>query len=162
MKTIALLFSTVLLATGVTPFAVLAQAEAVILTIDGAIEGGVPRDFTRSELEAIGSSQIVTATPWHDGSPVFEGVPMDMLLAHVGAQGTEADVLALNNYRTTIPLSDFSAYPVLLALKQDGEFMSVRNKGPLFIIYPFDDFEALRTDLYHARSAWQVRSITIK
>ncbi len=162
MKTIALLISTALLATSALPPAVLAQSDAVILTIDGAIEGGVARDFTRSELEAIGSGQTVTGTPWHDGSPVFEGVPMDMLLAHVGAEGTQADVLALNNYRTTIPLSDFSAYPVLLALKQDGEYLTVRNKGPLFIIYPFDEFTELQTDLYHARSAWQVRSITIK
>ena len=87
---------------------------------------------------------------------------MEALLAHVGATGDVAEVLALNNYRTTIPLADFSEYPVLLALQQDGEYMTVRNKGPLFIIYPFDDFDELRTDLYYSRSAWQVRSITIK
>ena len=90
----------------------------------------------------------------------FEGVPMSSLLAHVGATGDMAEVLALNNYRTTIPIADFSAYPVLLALKQDGQYMTVRNKGPLFIIYPFDEFPELRADLYYSRSAWQVRSIT--
>lgn len=87
---------------------------------------------------------------------------MELLLAHVGANGEVADVVALNNYRTTIPLTDFTDYPVLLALKQDGEYMTVRHKGPLFIIYPFDEFVELQSDLYHARSAWQVRSITIK
>jgi len=162
MKNFVLQLSIVLLTTASIPSAALAQSDAVILTIDGKIDGGAPLDFTASQLEAIGSAQIATATPWHDGTPVFEGVPMETLLAHVGAEGEEADVLALNNYRTTIPLADFTAYPVLLALKQDGEYMSVRNKGPLFIIYPFDDFDELRTDLYHARSAWQVRSITIK
>lgn len=162
MKNFVLQLSIVLLATASFSPAALAQSDAVILTIDGKIAGGAPLDFTASQLEAIGSAQIATATPWHDGTPVFEGVPMALLLAHVGAEGTEADVLALNNYRTTIPLSDFTDYPVLLALKQDGEYMSIRNKGPLFVIYPFDDFDELRTDLYHARSAWQVRSITIK
>ncbi|WP_338722295.1 molybdopterin-dependent oxidoreductase [Devosia sp. XK-2] len=162
MKNIALQLSIVLLTTASIPPAALAQSDAVILTIDGQIEGGVPRDFTAAELEAIGWGQIATATPWHDGVPVFEGVPMATLLSYVGAEGEEADVLALNNYRTTIPLTDFMTYPVLLALKQDGEYMSVRNKGPLFIIYPFDDFDELRTDLYQARSAWQVRSITIR
>jgi hypothetical protein len=162
MKTFVLLISTTLLFTAAIPSVALAQSAPVILTIDGKISGGVPIDFTASELEAIGSDQIVTATPWHEGTPVFEGVPMETLLSHVGAEGEEADVLALNNYRTTIPLTDFMTYPVLLALKQDGQYMSVRNKGPLFIIYPFDDFEELRTDLYQSRSAWQVRSITIK
>jgi hypothetical protein len=161
MKKIALLFSIFLVATTAAPAWVLAQADGVILTMDGKIDGG-PIDFTAADLEAIGSGQIATTTPWHDGTPVFEGVPMDLLLAHVGAEGEVADVVALNDYRTTIPLTDFTTYPVLLALKQDGEYMSVRNKGPLFIIYPFDDFEELRTELYHARSAWQVRSITIR
>lgn len=163
MKNIATCFSAAaFVATVAIASAAFAQSDPVILTIDGNITGGVPLDFTSSELEALGSATVVTSTPWHDGKPAFEGVPMEALLAHVGATGDVAEVLALNNYRTTIPLADFSEYPVLLALQQDGEYMTVRNKGPLFIIYPFDDFDELRTDLYYSRSAWQVRSITIK
>lgn len=139
-----------------------AQSDPVILTIDGAIAGGTPVDFTRAELEAIGSATIATTTPWSDGTTTFEGVPMSALLAHIGATGETADVLALNNYRTSVPVADFSAYPVILALKKNGEYMAVRDKGPLFIIYPFDDFEELRADIYYSRSAWQVRSMTIK
>ncbi|MFN4210077.1 MAG: molybdopterin-dependent oxidoreductase [Devosia sp.] len=139
-----------------------AQSEPVILTIDGAISGGVPVDMTRTQLEALGSASVATSTPWHEGAPQFEGVPMSALLEHVGATGEVAEVLALNDYRTTIPVSDFMDYPVILALKQDGEYMSVRNKGPLFIIYPFDDFDELQADIYYSRSAWQVRRITIK
>ena len=44
----------------------------------------------------------------------------------------------------------------------DGAYMTVRNKGPLFVIYPFDAVPALQTELYYSRAAWQVRSITIK
>lgn len=163
MKNIAICFSAAAFVATVTISpAAFAQSDPVILTIDGKIAGGVPLDFTSSQLEAIGAASVVTSTPWHDGAPAFEGVPVSALLAHVGATGDVAEVLALNNYRTTIPLADFSEYPVLLALQQDGEYMTVRNKGPLFIIYPFDDFDELRTDLYYSRSAWQVRSITIK
>ena len=163
MKNIATCFSAVAFVATVTISSVaLAQSDPVILTIDGKIAGGVPLNFTSSQLEALGSASIATSTPWHDGKPAFEGVPMSALLAHVGATGDVAEVLALNNYRTTIPLVDFSDYPVLLALQQDGEYMTVRNKGPLFIIYPFDDFHELRTDLYYSRAAWQVRSITVK
>ena len=163
MNHIATCFSAAAFAATVTIASVaFAQSDPVILTIDGKIAGGVPLDFTSAQLEAIGSASVVTSTPWHEGTPTFEGVSMDALLAHVGATGDVAEVLALNNYRTTIPLEDFAEYPVLLALKQDGEYMTVRNKGPLFIIYPFDDFDELRTDLYYSRSAWQVRSITIK
>jgi hypothetical protein len=40
--------------------------------------------------------------------------------------------------------------------------MPVSDKGPFFIIYPFDSFEELKNELYYSRSAWQVRSITIE
>lgn len=159
-KTIRGLTLGILLA--VVPSLAWAQSEPIILTIDGAIAGGVPVELTRTQLEAIGAASITTATPWHEGTPQFEGVPMSALLEHVGATGEMADVVALNDYRTSIPVSDFTEYPVLLALKQDGEYMSVRDKGPMFIIYPFDDFDELRADIYYSRSAWQVRSITIK
>lgn len=139
-----------------------AQAEPIILTVDGAIAGGVPVDLTRTQLEIIGAAAVTTTTPWHEGAPQFDGVPMSALLEHVNATGEIAEVRALNDYRTSIPVSDFTQYPIILALKQDGEYMSVRDKGPLFIVYPFDDFDELRADIYYSRSAWQVRSITIK
>lgn len=138
-----------------------AQTEPVILTIDGEVAGGQPVNFTRSELIALGSSAVTTSTPWSDGTPTFEGVPMSVLLAEVGATGSVAEVLALNNYKTSIPVSDFVDYPVILALKRDGEFLSVRDKGPLFVIYPFDASSELAADIYYSRAAWQVRKITI-
>jgi hypothetical protein len=87
---------------------------------------------------------------------------MKVLLEHVGAKGETADVMALNNYQTAIPVADFTTYPVILATKMDGEPMTVRNKGPLFIMYPFDAVPELQTELYLSRAAWQVRTITIK
>jgi len=40
--------------------------------------------------------------------------------------------------------------------------MSVRDKGPLFVIYPFDSKAELKSEQYYSRAAWQVRSITIE
>jgi hypothetical protein len=140
---------------------VVAQSEPVILTIDGAIAGGQPVDFTRADLIALGSSVSTTSTPWTEGASTFEGIAMSKLLAEVGAAGSIAEVMALNNYRTSIPVSDFADYPVILAWQQDGALLTVRNKGPLFVIYPFDSSPELAEDIYYARSAWQVRSITI-
>jgi hypothetical protein len=146
----------------VVPGSAMAESEPIILTIDGAVAGGVAVDFNRTQLEALGAATVTTTTPWHEGVPHFDGVLMSALLQHVKATGGIAELHALNDYQTSIPVSDFSRYPVILALKQDGEYMSVRNKGPLFIIYPFDEFEELQNDLYYSRSIWQLRRITIK
>lgn len=68
-----------------SPVSASAESGKVILTIDGAISGGQPRDFTLEQLDALGSRTIETETPWHDGVVTFEGVPLATLMEHVGA-----------------------------------------------------------------------------
>jgi hypothetical protein len=148
----------VLVLTAIASFA----QDAVVLTIDGQINGGAPRDFSVRQLEAVGTATVETSTPWHNGKVMFEGVPLGRLMNHVGASGKTAAIFALNNYRTEIPLSDFSRYSVILAMKKDGAYMPVSDKGPLFIVYPFDTSQELKSELFYSRSAWQVRRITIE
>ena len=40
--------------------------------------------------------------------------------------------------------------------------MAVRDKGPLVIVYPFDDRPELRTALYYGRAIWQLRSLELR
>lgn len=135
--------------------------DQVILKIDGKLTGQAPISFTRSQLEQLGIATVRTSTPWHDGQQVFEGVPMAALMEAVKARGTTLDVIALNRYRTTLPIEDFKRHGTILALKRNGQYMAVRDKGPLFIIYPYDSNPALRTEQYYSRSAWQVATITV-
>ena len=144
------------------PISANASDDKVILTIDGAIAGELPRDFTLEQLEALGMKTVETKTPWHDGVVKFEGVPLAALMAHVGASGETAYVAALNNYGTEIPIADFAAHGVILASRKDGAAMPISEKGPLFVIYPFDAEPELNSELYYSRSAWQVRQITIE
>jgi hypothetical protein len=136
-----------------------------ILTISGAItqtnvEGTA--QFDRDMLEALGTVSITTKTPWHDGVVVFEGVSLDALMKRVGATGSMVTALALNDYVTTIPVEDFARYKPILALKKDGAYLSVRDLGPLFIIYPYDSDPDLQTQTFFGRSAWQVVQMTVK
>jgi hypothetical protein len=136
-----------------------------ILTISGNItntnDGQVAR-FDREMLEAVGTTKLTTQTPWYEQIVEFEGVPMKALMEAVGANGTEVTATALNDYVSTIPLADFEEYDVILALKRDGEYMPIRDKGPLFIVYPYDSDPELATDKYYSRSAWQVKELEIQ
>ena len=136
----------------------------VILTINGRIRSRNSDDaavFDRAMLEALGTERFTTATPWHEGPQSFEGVPMARLLRHVGAEGETITVTALNDYRTEIPVADFERFGTILALKRQGEYMPVRDRGPLFIVYPYDSRPELQARLYYSRSAWQVATITV-
>ena len=43
----------------------------------------------------------------------------------------------------------------------NGKPMSVREKGPLFVIYPFDEQPQLKTSTYFSRCIWQLKQIEI-
>ena len=136
-----------------------------ILVVSGKIananDGAVAR-FDMAMLESLGTIKVTTLTPWYDRASEFEGVSMRALMELVGAQGTEVMATALNDYRTTIPLSDFESYDVVLAMKRDGEFMPIRDKGPLFIVYPFDSDPALQTETYYGRAVWQLKELDVR
>jgi hypothetical protein len=149
-----------------TAFAVIvlsqpSNAGQVVLSIDGAVAGGHV-DMTLEQIEALGLEKIETTTPWHDGKVDFEGVPLQRLLEKVGAEGAALVIVALNDYRTQVPVDDAARYGVILASRKEGHTMPVSDKGPLFLIYPFDTYPELRNEVYYSRSAWQVRSITVE
>jgi len=87
---------------------------------------------------------------------------MEKLMAAVGARGKTVRAVALNDYAITIPVEDFARHGVILALKRDGQYMPIRDKGPLFVIYPYDSKPELKTQIYYARSAWQVKRLEVQ
>ncbi|HEV2565375.1 MAG TPA: molybdopterin-dependent oxidoreductase [Microvirga sp.] len=142
-----------------------APKERPILTISGKI-GVTNKDntaqFDRAMLESLGLVSIETTTPWYEGKVKFEGVSLDKLMKQVEAKGERVSVVALNDYATEIPMADFAKFNVILALKRNGEYMPIRDKGPLFIVYPYDSNPELKSQTYYARSAWQVAKIEVK
>ncbi|MFN4129142.1 MAG: molybdopterin-dependent oxidoreductase [Paracoccaceae bacterium] len=137
----------------------------IILTVSGGIantNSGDTAQFDRQMLEAMGLVDVITATPWHDGRVTFSGVPLGEVLKTVGAEGETITAIALNDYEVEIPLSDAEDTGVILALKLGGEDLSVRDKGPIFVVYPYDSSVILNSQTYFARSAWQVSRLVIR
>ncbi len=118
--------------------------------------------FDRATLEAVGMVTIETNTPWYKTPVKFEGVPLAKLMDLVGAKGSNVVAVALNDYSSEIPIEDFAKYNVILALKRDGEYMPVRDKGPLFVVYPYDANPELKSQKYYSRSVWQVAKLVVK
>jgi hypothetical protein len=140
----------------------------VLLTISGKISAtnvGNTAAFDRAMLEGLPPHQLKTSTVWTDGVKTFEGVLVRDVLARVGAAGGEGAVVkatALNDYSIDIPVADFDRYDVLLAWSMDGKRLTVRDKGPLWIVYPRDQFRELRDERYDQRWAWQLNRLEVK
>ena len=118
----------------------------VLLTVSGNIENtneDGKATFDTASLEKLGMVSFQTTSPWYNGRTTFTGIPLQKLMDFVGAKGTVVKVTALNDYTTVIPLNDFKKYNVILALKINGKYMQIRDKGPLFIVYPYDSISEL-------------------
>ena len=140
-------------------------AGPVVLTITGRVSGpnaGDHAEFDMAMLEQLPQHSFVTRTPWFAGPRKFTGPLLRDVLAACGASGTNLRAIALNDYRVDLPFEDTQRHDVLLARLLNDRPMAVRDKGPLFIIYPFDSSAELRSTVYYSRSAWQLKSIEVQ
>jgi hypothetical protein len=136
----------------------------VILSITGNIQlknAGQQADFDMAMLAALPQHSFTTNTPWYKEKKKFTGPLLRDVLDAAGARGDTIKAGALNNFKVDIAVADTRKFPMLLALLMDDQPMRVRDKGPLFIIYPFDADPALRSTHYYNRSVWQLRSIEV-
>jgi hypothetical protein len=141
-----------------------APTEPVILSITGAIavtNAGNAAQFDLPMLRALPARQLVTETPWTRGLHTFTGVPLSDLLARVRAGGKMLTAGALNDYSADLPADDGIRNGALLAYLFDGAPMQASDRGPLWIVYPFSDRVALRTETFYIRSVWNLESLTV-
>lgn len=131
-----------------------------ILEITGKITHS-PQSFDLTALKAFGDVSFKTSTPWDSGKSTFEGVPMDALMQKVGCTGEHVRAYGLDDYFVELPVSDFHQYGVLLAYKRNGSYLNVVDRGPLWIVYPFDSKLILDNNVYYGRSVWQLQRLDI-
>lgn len=135
-----------------------------ILTVRGGIavsnvDGAA--SFDMAMLVDMPSTSFVTTTIWTDGEKTFTGVPLAQILLAVQGEGTSLRATAINDYTVEIPLDSISADYPIVAYEMDGAQMSRRQKGPLWIVYPYDSDASLRSEVIYSRSIWQLDRLEI-
>lgn len=140
-------------------------AGPVILSVEGRIghtNRGASADLDRAMLEGLGLATLVTHTPWTDGPREFTGIPFARLLDHLEASGEKAVARALNDYVVAIPLADIRRKRAFVALDMDGKALSIRDKGPIWVVFPWDENPALDDQATKHQSIWQLRTLSIE
>ncbi|ABR86295.1 MULTISPECIES: molybdopterin-dependent oxidoreductase [Pseudomonas aeruginosa group] len=124
--------------------------------------GKPPLRLTLADLEALPGETLEAQLPG-EANAKWQGVRLSLLLEHLRlAPPKRLRVLALNDYSSIIPYSDLETYQPILAYRRNGAYMTIRERGPLFIIYPMARYPELRNQVYYNRTVWQVSSITLE
>lgn len=137
----------------------------VLLTLSGQISqtnGEAMLRLDAAQFAALPQHAFTTSTIWTKGTPTFKGVLLKDLVAAVGATGTTISLTALDDYQITIPMADLRDDGPLLAYLMDGKTLSLRDKGPVWLVYPFDAKADYRTEQTYSRSVWQLDRIAFK
>ena len=130
------------------------------IALQGAISA---REISAADFAAIGQTTIETKVLTLGDQPhKVTGVLARDLLNYVGSIGNKISVVALDGYTMEIPMEDIQQYDVVIATEIDGKALTVRDKGPAWIIYPVSQHKELDDTVYEARSVWQAKSITIE
>lgn len=144
---------------------VMAEEDAMpLLTVSGDIAHATDDAVLSLDLEALRAlpeTTFETSTIWTDGVHSFTGVSLADLMADLGVQDGMLIATAINDYSVEIPVSDAVEGGPIVAYLMDGEEMTVRDKGPLWVIYPYDSDADYRTEVIYSRSIWQLDRLEI-
>lgn len=135
-----------------------AMAEELVLTVS---HNGEKTSFAVSELEEIGIEEFETTTIWTEGVQTFTGVSLAAFLNEFGVTEGTIKATAINDYAVEIPVEDAVEGGPIIAYRRNGETMSVRDKGPLWIVYPYDADPAYQTEVIYSRSIWQLDRVEL-
>ncbi|WP_224826676.1 molybdopterin-dependent oxidoreductase [Cognatishimia sp. MH4019] len=117
--------------------------------------------FSLADLDTMEQVVFSTTTIWTDGKVTFSGVPLKAVLDGVDASGTTVEMVALNDYKVAMPLSEVKDTAPIIATRMDGETMSVRDKGPYWIVFPYDQDTSYQTETIYAFSIWQLNRLKV-
>ncbi|WP_299178568.1 hypothetical protein [uncultured Neptuniibacter sp.] len=136
----------------------------VILTVTGKIlhgNYGNSARFNLEQLQSLKSQTLKLQTRWSDRIHEYHGPLLSAVLEHVGATGNTLRLTALNDYTIDIERAYIEKYQPILAWRDDNQIMSVRNKGPLWLILPLDKYPELNTEENTGKMIWQLTHIEI-
>lgn len=138
-----------------------AQAGLDLLLLDGDVNSGTPVGLTDADLLALPQKEFETRTQWTNGLRRFSGPLLVDLLHRYSAGPGELQLTATNAYSVTVSRDLVTAQGPIIANRIDGEPFSLREKGPLWLVYNYDQGPAFRTEVVFAASVWQLRQITV-
>ncbi|MBR2655613.1 MAG: oxidoreductase [Loktanella sp.] len=141
-------------------FATVALAEDAILTVNSDADGRSV-SFTYEELLALPQTEFRTGTIWTSDVDSYAGPTLAAVLDAAEVSHGDLRIYAINDYNVEFPADKISTDAPVLAVQVNGKPFSIREKGPIWLLFPFDDDDSYRTEDHFALSVWQLQQIDV-
>jgi hypothetical protein len=131
-----------------------------VLALSGGTIGESRLNADVQLLESIGTVSYSVNDPYENRPVEYEGVLLESLFDQFGgAAATGVTITAIDDYQQVISRVDAEKWPIILALKADGEYAKRNHRGPSMIIYPYDQYSELEPTKYDPQWVWQIAGI---
>ena len=122
-------------------------------------------ELTASDLDNLTQHTITTHSPYYKGEVEFSGPKLVDVLSSVADTAVEDNARislhALNNYFVRTTIGDLKGVDALLATRKHGERLSIRERGPFWIILPLSDRQELDSEQFHRLMVWQLHKVGV-
>lgn len=99
--------------------------------------------YSPADLEQLDTYRMRTRTPWRDDPAEFDGVLLsDLLALHGLSDQSQIQIIAENDFVSSMPKSLWETVSVLIATRADGRALSRRERGPILFVIHEDEFAA--------------------
>ena len=107
-------------------------------------------------LDSLPQTTFSTTTIWTRGSVSFSGPSLMSVLDWVEAEPGRITASAANEYSITLSPDTVDQQFPILATRKNGQPFSLRDSGPIWLVYPYDSDEKYSNDLIYSQSVWQL------
>ncbi len=97
--------------------------------------------LNRKTIESIAPTMSFNAhCNWYRGDPRFSGIPFAKLMDYCQSYGRSVLMTGLDDYQGQAPIATLVKYGAILATRVNGHIMTVEEKGPYEVVFPFDSW----------------------
>jgi len=133
---------------------------SVLLTVEDP-SSGIERGPTDADLLALPQRSFETSTLWTAVPHEFSGPTLKSVLESVGVSDGSISLHAYDNYSVSFPVHLITDDTPIIANRMDGAPFSIRAKGPLWVVFPFDQDAAYQSEYINSLSVWQLYKIRL-
>jgi len=141
------------------PFYLFAS-ERTLLEINASSEG-INKKYTLEALLTLPQYDVQTKLPWTQEAHIYSGPYLKDVLQSAKVEGGQLTLEALDYYSVSLDFQKIAKFNPILALKKDGKALTIRSKGPIWLILPIDDYPQLNAAIYNDYMVWHLVKISV-
>ncbi|RVU82826.1 hypothetical protein EOL70_19990 [Leucothrix sargassi] len=137
------------------------EADTVLMIQATANSGcGKTVQLSETSLLALPQQQFTTHHSWAEEAQTFTGPLLEDVLKVACSEASKINLKALNDYSIDVDFAYAKSLKPIVAHSINGSRLSVRNKGPLWLMVPSDDLKIVSKEL-DGMLIWQLSDIVV-